>query len=86
MGNSLSVQFMKTELHLLPLGILLSLAGASFGQPVIATRPQSSTNVDGTSTRVIYHQSQQSSALRRIPARGARSETGKFPRQKRQLR
>src|SRR5688572_9155903 len=25
---------MKTNLHLLPLGILLSLAGASFGQPV----------------------------------------------------
>src|SRR2546423_1050424 len=39
---------MKTNLHLLPLGILLSLAGASFGQPVITIQPQSGTNVVGT--------------------------------------
>src|SRR6266536_1203930 len=39
---------MKTNLHLLPLGILLSLAGASFGQPVITTQPQSSTDISGT--------------------------------------
>src|SRR6185436_20637157 len=46
--NFLSVQFMKTNLNLLTLGILLSLAGASFGQPVITTQPQSSTNAAGT--------------------------------------
>src|SRR6185503_4286528 len=39
---------MKTNLHLLALGIFLSLAGASFGQPVINTQPQSNTNDAGT--------------------------------------
>jgi hypothetical protein len=39
---------MKTNLNLLALGILLSLAGASFGQPVITTQPQSSTDISGT--------------------------------------
>jgi hypothetical protein len=38
---------MKTNLNLLTLGILLSLAGASLGQPVSITQPQSSTNVAG---------------------------------------
>lgn len=40
---------MKTKLNLLTVGILLSLAGAGFGQPVIITQPQSCTNVVGTS-------------------------------------
>ncbi len=57
---------MKTNFNLLTLGILLSFASAGFAQPVITTQPESSTNVAGTSTRVIYHQSQQSSALRLI--------------------
>ena len=39
---------MKTNLQLLTLGILLSLAGTSFGQPVITTQPQSSTDISGT--------------------------------------
>jgi len=39
---------MKTNLNLLTLGILLSLAGASFGQPGITTQPQSRTDVAGT--------------------------------------
>jgi hypothetical protein len=39
---------MKTNLNLLTLGILLSLADASFAQPVITTQPQSGTNVAGT--------------------------------------
>src|SRR5688500_8216933 len=37
MSDSLCVQFMKTNLNLLMLGIHLSLAGASFGQPVPPT-------------------------------------------------
>jgi flavin reductase (DIM6/NTAB) family NADH-FMN oxidoreductase RutF len=39
---------MKTNLQLLTLGIHLSLAGASFGKPVITTQAQSGTNVAGT--------------------------------------
>jgi poly(3-hydroxybutyrate) depolymerase len=39
---------MKTDLTLLTLGILLSLASAGFAQPVITTQPQSRTNVAGT--------------------------------------
>ena len=39
---------MKTNLQLLTLGIHLSLAGASFGKPVITAQPQSGTNVAGT--------------------------------------
>jgi hypothetical protein len=38
----------KTNLRLLTLGILLSLANAGFAQPVITTQPQSGTNVAGT--------------------------------------
>jgi len=38
---------MKTNLNLLTLGILLSLAGASLGQPGSITQPRSSTNVAG---------------------------------------
>jgi hypothetical protein len=39
---------MKTNLNLLTLGILLSLASAGFAQPVITTQPQSCTNVAST--------------------------------------
>lgn len=39
---------MKTNVNLLTLGIVLSLASAGFAQPVITTQPQSSTNVAGT--------------------------------------
>ena len=41
---------MKSNLNLLAIGILLSLASANLGQPVITTQPQSSTDVAGTAT------------------------------------
>jgi hypothetical protein len=50
MSNFLPVQFMKTNLNLLALGIHLSLAGTSFGQPVITTQPQSCTSMSNLSS------------------------------------